>query len=317
VVGGHLKVDYFALPFVPGDDVRYAYRLVGAADGWTECGSRRTVTYANLAPGRYRFEVRATDSHGAGSPTPAHFDLIVPPPFWRTPWFLGLTLLLTTCAGWLLHRTRLARALAVERLRTRIATDLHDDIGSNLSHMAILSEVTLKRSVRGSDTVEGLRRIAEVARESIDTMSDIVWAIDPDRDRLGDLVNRMRRFVNDLVATRSIDVTFTAPSDGLDLGLAADTKRQLYRVFKESLNNAVRHSDCSAIEVELSMADSTLRLAIRDDGRGFDSREIEPGQGLDSIRRRAESAGGRLRVRSSPGQGTEIRMEIPRQRHGG
>jgi len=310
-----LHVDYFALAFVPGDAVRYEYRLGGADDTWTDAGAQRSVTYANLAAGRYDFRLRAADSTGLLSPRTAGFHLIVRPPFWRTPAFAAIVLALCATAGWVLHRNRVARLLAVERLRTRIATDLHDDVGSNLSHVAILSEVTLRRlDPESSRARESLARIAEVSRETIDTMGDIVWAINPERDRLGDLVLRMRRLANDMFVARGVDVRFSAPDHGLDRRLDANTKRQLYRVLKESLNNAARHSGCAHVRIEVEPWDGGLRLAVRDDGRGFDTAEARAGHGLESMRARAENLGGRLIVRSEPGAGTEVVLEVPHVR---
>jgi len=311
----HLQVDYFALSLVPGDTLRYEYRLGGAGERWTSTDTLRSVTFANLAPGLYDFRVRATDSSGAVSPTPAGFRLVVRSPFWRTAWFGGVVLALVAVSGWTLHRNRMARALAIERVRMRIATDLHDDIGSNLTHVAILCEVTLRRlGESGSRAVKSLSRIAEVSRETIDTMSDIVWAINPERDRLGDLVLRMRRFTNDMAGGNPIRVSFSAPTAGLEKPLDSEARRQFYRVFKESLNNAVRHSGCTHLQIEVVSDQVGLRLRVRDDGRGFDPETITAGHGLDSMRSRAEALGGRLEIRTKSGEGTAITLELPRGR---
>ena len=124
----------------------------------------------------------------------------------------------------------------------------------------------------------------------------------------------MRRFTNDMFSGKQIKVFFSAPTSGLDSRLGSDTKRQLYRVFKEGLHNAVRHSECTEIRVELTSAGSSLRLVIRDDGKGFDPQTATVGHGLDSMRNRSKTLGGQLEIRTGLGQGTEIVLEIPHGR---
>src|SRR5436190_9938179 len=137
------------------------------------------------------------------------------------------------------HRSRVHRMLELERVRTRIATDLHDDIGAGLSQVAILSELAQRRA-KGAppEMLHALERIALVSRELVDSMSDIVWAVDPHRDTMGDLVHRMRRFASDVFTARDVAFTFDVNPHDNDVALPADLRRQVYLVFKEAVNNA-------------------------------------------------------------------------------
>jgi signal transduction histidine kinase len=215
-----------------------------------------------------------------------------------------------------LYRYRVARLVEVANIRTHIAADLHDDIGSNLTRIAILSEVAHSKLGNGSPNVESpLLSIANISRESVASMSDIVWAINPKRDTLLDLVQRMRRFATEVFTPRGIEFSFHAPDGDHDLKLGASVRRDVFLVFKEALNNAVRHSACTSVLMDFQVERSWLILTVRDDGCGFDSEKASEGQGLLSMTRRARGLGGELRVDSKPGRGTEICLRVPRRTH--
>jgi signal transduction histidine kinase len=235
----------------------------------------------------------------------------VRPPFWRSTWFLAAVALAAAAALYLAHRARVGRAVAIERVRTHIATDLHDDIGASLSQIAILNEVALARAGAGADAARPLlESAAQSARELVDTMSDIVWSVDPRRDHVGEVVTRMRRFAEELCAARGIRLDFDAP-DRDTRRLEASLRRQLFLVFKEGLNNAVKHSGCRSVRVALRTGARALDLAVIDDGSGFDPARAPQGNGLASMRRRAHAVRGLLTLRSSPGAGTELRFSAP------
>ena len=304
-----VQVEYRAVSFRPGEVLRYQTRLEGLDDDWSSAVRELRVQYASLPAGRYRLAVRAVSSEDRPSAS-ATAALYVLPPLWRRPWFAGIALASLAAGLVAAHRLRVARALAIERVRTRIATDLHDDVGSGLSLVAILSEVVQRRlDGKDGEAQSALERIARVSRELVDGMSDIVWAINPERDRLASLSQRMRRFATELTRARGIELSFRTLADGEDRALEADDRRQVYLVFKEALNNAVRHADCRRIEVELRVEGSQLVLGVTDDGRG---RAVEgEGQGLAAMRRRAEALGGRLELSSSEGAGTRIVLRVP------
>src|SRR5262249_7779122 len=155
-------------------------------------------------------------------------------------------------AGYSLYRYRVARFVELERVRTRIATDLHDDIGANLTRIVILSEVAQQR-LGGESQLNGspFPSIARISRESVAAMSDIVWAINPRRDSLRDLVRRMRGFASEVFTSRNIEFHFHAPDPEQDIKLGPDLRRDIYLIFKEAVNNIVRHADCARAEIEL------------------------------------------------------------------
>ena len=309
-----VSVDFLGLGASLGEKLRYEYRLGDA--GWTQT-SERTVNFANLAPGAYRFEVRAVTADRLASAAPASVSFRVAAPLWQRAWFLAALAASAALLIYLFYRHRLARLLEVERMRTRIATDLHDDIGANLTKISLLGEVS--RRQYGDDPAAGrespLAAIARISRESVSAMGDIVWAIDPERDTLLDLVRKMRQHAEETFEPRDIELQFDAAGAESELRLGVDVRRDFFLVFKEAVNNAARHSGCARAEVRVRCEGHRLSLTVSDDGRGFDAAdggESEAGgYGLASMRRRAAAMGGTLSVESRPGAGTTVSLSVP------
>ncbi|HET8674932.1 MAG TPA: triple tyrosine motif-containing protein, partial [Blastocatellia bacterium] len=307
-----LQIDFVALGFSPGEGLRYQYKLDGADTDWSELVDQRTVNFANLASGSYRFLVRAVNADGAMSEQPASFAFTILPPLWQRWWFLTLAAVAVALAVYSVYRYRVARLIEVERIRTRIAADLHDDIGSNLTKIGILSEVVHQQMNGAEKTLaDPISTIARISRESVTSMSDIVWAINPRMDSLGDLVSHMREFAGEIFANRDIEFEFRAPSSDIYLKLGADVRRTVYLIFKEAVNNIVRHSDCSKADIELRLEGTQLVLIVADDGRGFERRKESGGNGLNSMERRASHAGGSVEIVSGKAAGTKITLRLP------
>jgi ligand-binding sensor domain-containing protein/two-component sensor histidine kinase len=304
-----VSLDFLGLGVSLGEELRYQYKLEGAGDEWSAPSVERTVTFASLAPGSYRFLVRAVDSEGLASAEPAVVAFTVAAPVWQRWWFLALAAAAIAAAGYGAHRYRVRRLLEIERVRTHIATDLHDDIGANLTRIAFLSEVAgLGGESAGSNGA--LSSIARISRESVASMNDIVWAIDPNRDTFVDLSQRMRQYAEEVFLARGVELDFSAPED-VPLKLGHDLRRQLYLAFKEAVNNAARHSDCSRARVALHAEGGRLVLEVSDDGRGFDVATARRGNGLANLRKRAAALGAGLEVGSEPGRGTRVVLAVP------
>jgi ligand-binding sensor domain-containing protein/two-component sensor histidine kinase len=313
-----IEASFVSPNFSGSDNLRYQYRLEGSDADWKEPTKQRIVNFASLSAGNYRFLVRAINSDGVASETPAVISFKVLPPVWQRWWFLLLAALAVSAVIYMIYRYRVRRLLELERVRTRIATDLHDDIGSSLSQIAILSEV-VRRKVGAGGAGEPLTLIADTSREMVDSMSDIVWAINPDKDSLGDLVNRMRRFASDVLDAKDIAYRFHLPEKQTELTLGADIRREVYLMFKECVNNLVKHSGASQAEITVAVEGNHLLVKVQDNGKGFHvppfdehtTHEGFGGNGLPNLRRRAGNLGGRFEIESGTGAGTLVTIEIP------
>jgi ligand-binding sensor domain-containing protein/two-component sensor histidine kinase len=306
-----MEIDYTGLSFAAGEKLYYQYRLEGAESDWSSPTEQRTVNY-HLAPGYYRFLVRAVNSDGVFSPTPATVAFKILAPIWQRWWFLALLAIAIASVVYVLFRYRLARLVELERVRTRIASDLHDDIGANLSLIAGLSDVLRQQAPWEEATFnERLALIATVSRRSVDAMSDIVWAVNPNRDHLSDLTQRMRRFANETLGPRGIEFRFESPVGDDDTRIDSDMRREVFLIFKEAMNNIVRHSESNLAEISLRSENGSAVLKISDNGRGFDLDRADCGQGLASMRKRAKNIGAELVLHSSPGRGLTILVKAP------
>ena len=313
-----LEVEYLGLNFQVGEQLRYQAWLEGAEPGWIDRGTQRTLSYANLAPGDYRLHLRAINVRGEVSPQPATVTFAISPPFWMQGWFFLLSAIAIFSAGAAIQYYRARQALRLEQLRLQISTDLHDEVGTSLSQIAIVSEVARQqlRRLDGQTVVPllaQLEKVAETSRSAIDSMSDIVWSINPERDSLQDLVQRMRRFASETLTIAGIRLRFEAPEN--DLPLKVECRRNLFLLFKEAVHNVVRHSRATEVRIRVSLNAQHLILEIEDNGVGFDPAALssprQRGQGLSSLERRASAIGATLSLNSPPGAGTSLRLHLP------
>lgn len=313
----HVQIDFAGLGSRAEENIQYQYKFDGA--DWSAPTEQHTVTYPSLPPGSYRFLVRAIVGGVTASEAQAIVSFKILSPIWLRWWFIAIAVTVIAVAAYSAYRYRLARLLEIERVRTRIATDLHDDIGAGLSRMAVLSEV-VKRQTQADhrESVDMLTDIADSARGLVDSMSDIVWSIDPRKDDLNNVASRIRQFASDVLEARGIEWEFKASEDIGDIKLPAEQRRHVYLIFKEAINNIARHSGCGKAALEISISHDRLISSIRDDGRGFaiESADGNPsnglgGNGLRNMQSRASQLGGQLDVVSKPGGGTHLTLTIP------
>jgi signal transduction histidine kinase len=225
-------------------------------------------------------------------------------PTWLlVPLTLALLGALSAC-----RRNRERLSLELHRLRSRIAADLHDDVGSSLSQVAIMSEVASQTDAAQSAAFE---EIAGISRQVLESLSEIVWALDPSHDRLHDLTERMRWFAGETLSARGISLDFRVSAPGCQRDLSLDVRRQVFLVFKECMNNIARHAGAAHATVFLGEERNSLVLHVEDDGCGFDSLHAARGHGLGNMSRRAYLLGGKLETCSRLGQGTTLDMRIP------
>ncbi|HXU33261.1 MAG TPA: ATP-binding protein, partial [Thermoanaerobaculia bacterium] len=292
-------------------------RLASLAPEWSPPNANRSVLLAGLPPGRHRLEVRAVTGAARPGGELAAVAFEVLPPLWRRGWFLATAGLALAMGTWAAYRYRIGNLLAVERVRTRIASDLHDEVGASLSRIGILAEVGKLRlgDTKEEGTAEAgglLSEIGETSRELSEEMSDIVWSLDPRRDDLPSLIARLRRFASDVLEARGVALDFSAPESAAAQRLSTGDRRELYLLLKEAIHNAARHSRASRVMVSLAVRGNVLLARVEDDGTGLPAAPGErSGHGLDSMRRRAGLLGGRLTIESAPGEGTLVRLEAP------
>jgi signal transduction histidine kinase len=303
-----LSIDFVGISFRNEKGVRYRYRMLGVDTAWSKPSSQRRVTFATLNPGSYRFEVEAFNADGVPSARPAEAFFVIIPPFWQRWWFMGIVSCTVAFILWTLYRYRVSRILEMERLRVRIASDLHDDVGTNLSSIQVASQIMERQGSLSDQDRAQLKEIGAITASTQEMMRDIVWMLNPKNDTLDDFMLRMKEVAARLLP--EVRHTFIAPGGKLLDKVSIDFKRNVFLIFKEALNNIVRHAGATETVIRVEHADGLFVLAIKDNGKGFETDEPRKGNGLANIRRRAEQLGGSVEIASKKGGGTAITLRI-------
>jgi signal transduction histidine kinase len=309
--------EFAALNYTAPERNRYAYRLDGFDADWVHAGTRRSCQYTNIPPGSYVFRVKGSNNDGVWNEQGASLPVVVHPAFWQTWWFRALVAAIVAALVWAGYRYRALRRLEMQRLRLRIAGDLHDDVSSDLSGIAMVADMVQGKTYLEEAERRDLVEVRDTALNMVDGVRDIVWYIDPEHDSLESMVIRMRTVAATLLRGIGFDLVTDLPGRSIAVPMAV--RRDLYLIFKEALHNVVRHAGAERVVIELAIAGGRLRLRISDDGCGFDVETAKGGHGLRSMRRRAAEIGAELHLDSVKGSGTELRLEVDlaRSRDGG
>lgn len=298
-----IEITYGNTTFATNEAVLYRYRLVGVDRSWHDPVAERSIRYAGLGSGSYRFEVQSLNSVGLSSLHSAYVEFSIAAPFWRTWWFLLISAISMATAGFAWHRSKLKQAIALERIRAGFAADLHDDLGSGLAEIAIMSE-----AAKNSDKTTTLDELAQRARELRESMAEIVWSADPRRDSLEEFVRKCRQVAFALSADQALEFRVRS-SHSLEVPLPPLIRRNLIRLYKEALTNVARHARSTHTLIGIAVQESSLMLKISDDGCGFS--ELKEGNGLAYMRERAALMRANLSIRSAPEAGTVVEVIVP------
>jgi len=283
---------------------QYAYKLSGYDKNWVQCGTRRYTSYTHLDPGAYVFTVKGSNNDGKWNEAGTSISIIIRPPYWQTWWFRSFVAAVIIGLVVLFHNYRVARVLEIERLRVRIATDLHDEIGSNLSAIALQSDLVRSGVTMGDKGNDRLVEISRSARQMANDLRDIVWAINPGLDRLSDIVDRMRIIASAMLG--GISYTFQGQNGTSTDRLKIEFRRSILLMYKEVLHNIVKHARATQVCIVINEETGCFTITIEDNGVGFDTALPSSGYGLSSLKSRASSIGATLEIVSSPEKGTRV-----------
>lgn len=296
---------FSALYFENPSQVTYRYRLKGFSDEWVESGTTNFASFTSLNPGRYTLEVAATTSPQKWNNKTASIEIEVLPPFWRTWWFMAGVAALIIASLYGAHQYRVNQKLQLERLRTKIASDLHDEVGSNLTRISIYADL-LNNGAEEAQKHNYLKNIQETSREVVGTMSDIVWSIDNRSDKLGDLLLRMKDIAGQLLSSKNIGFDFKIDVRDDSVILSPQLKQNVYLIFKEALHNIVKHAQATHVSIMIESNSGNLTMRIADNGIGIEETNDSRGNGLRSMRKRAADIQADLLIENT--NGTTIRL---------
>lgn len=311
----YFKFDFAGIQLGGGAEIRFRFRMRGIDRDWV-ISKQDFVQYTALPAASYEFTVQAGDEWGRwGEPATVRFR--VTPPFWRTWWFAVLAVLVIGGGIALVVVQRVRQILALERLRTRIAADLHDDIGAGLTEISILGEVAGSRlGPEQRATVAGeLDRIGEVARSMVSGMSDIVWLVRPRNDTTDELLSRLVDQYRPLMQAVGIQLTRQGSRRALRLRLGMEERQQVLMLCKEALHNALKYSQAQNVSLTITRTGRQAIIEVQDDGIGYDVETTKSGHGQQTMRQRAKKLGANLTIQSHPGQGTTVKVSWKVRRH--
>jgi len=320
-----LEIHYASLNLGAADRSRFKYRLNEQQEtAWTDDASaNRVASYSKLPPGTYHFQVTACNEDGVWSSHPATLTVIVQPSFWQQDWFRGVVAvsLLAAIAGLVYYFStqKLQRQLVqmrqqetLEHERGRIARDLHDQLGANLTQVALLAEMAESDKNIPAEVEEHAQQITLTARETTKALDEIVWAINPSNDTLEGLVNYAGKYAQEYFALAGLRYRVDIPNQLPDVILAPDVRHNVFLAFKESVNNVVKHAQATEVHIRLRLDQSSFAFEIEDNGRGPAGAEQKSGRnGLRNMRRRMEDVGGNFSIGPATGQGTVVRLTAP------
>ena len=308
-----ININFTAFLYTDPGSIKFRYRLNGVNETWHYVEDQRSANYAQLSPGNYTFYVECGNKNGIWNNHMAFVSFIIKPPYWETWWFRTLLMVATAIVLYSIYRYRIKSILAIQKIREKIASDFHDDIGSALSSISIFSEVAdkqLKQQLPAEQTREIIGHISFHSRAMLDSMDDIIWAVNPQNDHFNDLAVRMREFAIPLLEAKNIQFEINIPEDLLSTRVKMDSRKNIFLIFKECINNILKHSGCSAMEVTVTKKYNQLEFVISDNGQGFEVDGPNTRNGLKNMQKRAREINGTLQIKSGKCNGTVTTLLI-------
>ena len=303
-----ISFEFSALDYTNPRRNKYSYKLEELQQNWQNVDANmRIANYTNLPAGEYIFRVVGANPDGVWNTEGASIKLIITPPYWQTWWFITLVIIILGSITYYISTLSIKNQLAIEQLKTKIASDLHDNVGAGLTEISILSEVAAQKMDGNAEkNSKEIKNISNIARELVDNMSDIVWVVNPQRDSLYDLIIKLKDSYNEFLNTVGISFQVKNIDKTDDVHLPMDYKQNLLMMFKEAINNAIKHSSCKKITLEANVRNDVIELILTDDGIGIENYNKTSGNGITNMENRAKKLGGRMKFRSEQEEGTKV-----------
>lgn len=307
-----ISISYTGVNFDDGELNTYAYRLFEKkTSAWINAGDEKTLSFANLKPGDYTFQVKTILSDGTESRQPANITLIISPAFYQTSWFYLLCIITVVAGAYSLYRYRINQLLRVQKVRNDISSDLHDDIGAKLTNINILAMLSEQNLQQPEIIGTYMRRIAAEIQSSGQALDDIVWSINSNNDSVTEIIARMRRYAADIFEATTISFQFNSDKKISNRNMVMEQRRDLFLVYKEAITNIQKHAMATEVKINVRAEKKQISLTISDNGKGFDVSQSTYRNGLKNMRNRIEKWKGDFAVSSSRLHGTTISILLP------
>jgi ligand-binding sensor domain-containing protein len=306
-----VSLEFVAIEYGDPKMNKIRYKLKNYDQQWLYTENPGLARFPKLPHGNYTLLIEAFNADGIGNPMLKELEIVVLPKWYQTLLFYFSSLVLAILFFFGLYKLRINQIERLQKMRHQIASDLHDEVGSTLTGIRMFSD-TVKMSIRDDhlETLPLLDRIGDNAQKCLNSIRDIIWAINPESDKLGDLIRRMKESAFTICEAKGVNCVFDVTNFYEHLKASPAIKHNLLLVFKEAVNNALKYSEADKLEIAIKVTGNKLEMIIKDNGKGFDRNLITPGNGLYNMERRAEALGSCLVIESSPGQGTSVSLSI-------
>lgn len=304
----NITIFFTGINLANGKDNVYEYKILDNSD-WIETGHQRQVQLASLNPGHYHFVVRAAAKGRQWTTNTDFLDLYIMSPFYKTPWFYALCFLIPAAAVYAWYKYRMFQMLKLQQMRSDISRDLHDEIGSRLTNINMISQIAGRQRGLEENGKLLFRKIQEESEEITQSMRDILWNINPENDSMEELVPRMLRFASGLLESKNITLQAHMP-DLPEIELNMEKRRDLFLIFKEVVHNILKHSEATQVIFSVQQRAKHIQFWITDNGKGFDRSGLRHESGLRNMTARAGKHHWELRVSGKPGEGTEVLLQL-------
>ncbi len=306
-----ISFEFITIRLKDNEGIEYQYKLDGIDKEWSTYSNRHFANYNSLPHGKYAFNVRAKMINNDIEGPVTTYRFRINPPFYLTLWFFLLMLLLIAGIGFFIYSNRIRHLIKLQKLRVKIASDLHDDVGSTLSSISIMSDLLQSQLDNTSRSEQMIHEIGANAHAMLDSMDDIIWSVNPTNDKFQNLALRIREYAIPLFEMKDIGFSIVTPEEMNKLSLPMDIRRNAYLIAKEAVNNLVKYSECTQASIEFGFAHSILTMHVKDNGKGFDMEQINHSRnGLRNMKRRSEQIRGVLDIHSEIGKGTDILFSV-------
>lgn len=303
----------FASPYLKSESmVKYVYRLLREGDTtWSSPFTNTSLALKDLPAGSFTFQVKALFPDGSSAENIAAVSFHILSPWYKSWWFISLCILMLAALLYALYRYRLQQLIRLQQVRNRIASDLHDDIGSTLTNINILSSLGQKNLHEPVQARKFLDRITEEVNSSSQALDDIIWSVNTNNDGLEETVARMRRYAAELFDAGNVHYEFQIDPSLEQKKLSMEQRRDFYLVYKELLNNISKHAEAKNVRISIHIEKAHLILSVRDDGKGFDCFAETHRNGLKNLHKRVNHWNGNIQIKSGEGMGSMIIASLP------
>jgi len=309
-IQNNITFNYTSVCFNETDQIRYRFKLLPIEKEWNQPTTLLEARYMQLKPGKYRF-ILEVSYKGRWLKESAFVNFEIQQVFWKTWWFLGILSLIFFGILFIIYRYRINQLIKIQSIRNKIASDLHDDVGSTLSSISIMSDILQTQLDDRSRSEQMIQKIGTNAHSMLDSMDDIIWSVNPSNDKFQNIALRIREYAIPLFEMKNIQFEIVTPQEMYAVTIPMEIRRNIYLIVKEGINNLLKYSECSNAKVEFSFQHSILSVMIFDNGIGFDVTKVKAHRnGLESIKNRASQIHGNITIASEIGKGTTISFTV-------